>query len=74
MQLILEEIIKFQSYYLYLEPIFNAPEINKELAKEKADFIKVQQFWDQLLFNLDASAWGLAEFMEKENHKTQSWQ
>ena len=66
-QIILEEVIKFQSNYLYLEPIFNTNEINKALASEKADFTKVHTFWRGFMDLFEASAWELASFMEKEN-------
>ena len=66
-QIILEEVIKFQSNFLYLEPIFNTNEINKALAAEKADFMKVNTFWRGFMDLFEASAWELASFMEKEN-------
>lgn len=66
-QIILEEVIKFQSNYLYLEPIFNTNEINKALASEKTEFTKVHTFWRGFMDLFEASAWELASFMEKEN-------
>jgi dynein heavy chain len=66
-QMILEEILKFQSNYLYLEPIFTAPEINKELADLRTEFLKVNSFWKLVLDNMMNSGWGLAEYMDKEN-------
>ena len=66
-QIILEEVIKFQSNYLYLEPIFNTDEVNKALVSEKTDFKKVHEFWRGFMDQFESSAWELASFMEKEN-------
>jgi len=67
LQLILEEILKFQSSFLYLEPIFIGGEVNAALKNEKTNFLKVHAFWKQILDNLETSSYGLAEFMEKDN-------
>jgi len=67
LQLILEEILKFQSSFLYLEPIFSGGEVNAALKNEKTDFLKINAFWKQILDNLDNSNFSLADFMEKDN-------
>lgn len=67
LQLILEEILKFQSSFLYLEPIFSGADVNKSLAEEKSEFLKLNSFWKQILDNLDNSNFSLADFMEKDN-------
>ena len=66
-QIILEEVIKFQFNYLYLEPIFNADEVNKALTAEKTVFKKVHEFWRGFMDQFEGCAWELASFMEKEN-------
>ena len=66
-QIILEQVIKCQSSFLYLEPIFNTNEINKALATEKTDFMKVYNFWRGFMDQFEGCAWELATFMEKEN-------
>ena len=66
-QIILEQVIKVQSNYLYLEPIFNTNEINKALATEKTDFTKVHNFWRGFMDTFEGCAWELASFMDKEN-------
>ncbi|MBR3673594.1 MAG: hypothetical protein IKN65_04805, partial [Clostridia bacterium] len=66
-QIILEQVIKVQSNYLYLEPIFNTNEINKALATEKTDFMKVHNFWRGFMDTFEGCAWELASFMDKEN-------
>ena len=65
-QLILEEVVKFQLAYLYLEPIFSGGEVNKALINEKKDFDKVNQFWKTFLENLDSVTNNLGEFIEKD--------
>ena len=66
-QIILEEVIKFQFNFLYLEPIFNADEVNKALTAEKTVFKKVHEFWRGFMDQFEGCAWELASFMEKEN-------
>ncbi|MCQ2815733.1 MAG: AAA family ATPase, partial [archaeon] len=66
-QMIFEEISKVQANFLYLYPIFNASEINKALASEKADFDKVNVFWSNLMATMEGVGWEFASFMEKEN-------
>ena len=66
-QIILEEVIKFQFNFLYLEPIFNADEVNKALTAEKTVFKKVHEFWKGFMDQFEGCAWELASFMEKEN-------
>jgi len=65
-QLILEEVVKFQLSYLYLEPIFSGGEVNKALINEKKDFDKVNAFWRNFLDNLDQVGNYLGEFIEKD--------
>jgi dynein heavy chain len=66
LQNILEEILKFQSSHLYLEPIFSGGEVNKALSAEKSDFGKVNNFWKTILENLENSGYCLTDFMEKD--------
>lgn len=44
-QNVLEEIIKFQSSYWYLLPIFEGEEVNRELMAEKKRFDQIDNFW-----------------------------
>jgi len=66
-QMILEEILKFQSSFLYLEPIFSGGEVNAALKNEKTDFLKVNAFWKQILDGLENDSFFLGSFMEKDN-------
>ena len=45
----LDNWIKFQQNYLYLEPIFNSDDINKQMPKEAAKYKEVHQLWNELI-------------------------
>lgn len=68
-QNILEEIIKFQSSYWYLQPILDSGEVNKELAYEKRLFDKIDEFWKKTIVeNLEDPNLNL--FIEKDLNGT----
>jgi dynein heavy chain len=71
-QMILEEIIKFQSAYLYLEPIFAAgSDIIRNLPAESKDFNSVNNFWKIQIDSLENNCSNLiSEYVDKENSST----
>lgn len=64
-QKILEELVKFQSQYWYLQPILDGGEVNKELSGEKAEFDKINVFWQGIIYYLDDP--NLSNFIERES-------
>ena len=54
-QIILEEIIKFQINFLYLEYIFNADEVKKALTVEKTAYQKIHNFGEDSWINSKAA-------------------
>jgi dynein heavy chain len=71
-QMILEEIIKFQSAYLYLEPIFAAgSDIIRSLPSESKDFNQINHFWKTQIDSLENNCSRLiSEYVDKENSST----
>ena len=65
-QLVLEEIVKFQNNYFYLEPIFKV-ETTKQLSDYYMDFQKVDSFWKASFSIIENSGFVLSSYMEKEN-------
>lgn len=64
---ILEQMVKFQASYLYLEPIFSASD-SKVLSDNITEFKKVNSFWKSTIDNLEnMCSQNLAEYIEKEN-------
>lgn len=64
-QNILEEIIKFQSSYWYLLPIFEGGDVNRELMAEKKKFDQVDLFWKKNIVETIEDP-NLSVFVEKD--------
>lgn len=48
-QEILEQWVKVQASYLYLEPIFNSEDIVRKLPNEASDFLMVDKMWKEIM-------------------------
>lgn len=64
-QNVLEEIIKFQSSYWYLLPIFEGGDVNRELMAEKKKFDQVDFFWKKNIIETIEDP-NLSVFIEKD--------
>jgi dynein heavy chain len=45
----MEEWIKLQVSWMYLQPIFDSPDISKQLIKESKYFKSIDYFWKQTI-------------------------
>ena len=68
MQDVLEEWLKCQKTWLYLEPIFASPDIMRQMPTEGRRFQKVDQMWRQTM-QTGADAPGVLTVMSIENLK-----
>ncbi|EKX45970.1 hypothetical protein GUITHDRAFT_94428 [Guillardia theta CCMP2712] len=68
MQDVLEEWIKFQKTWLYLEPIFASPDIMRQMPTEGRRFQKVDQLWRQTM-QAGAEAPAVLQVMNIDNLK-----
>ena len=48
---VIEEWQRFQGQWCYLQPIFDSPDINKQLPNESAMFKRVDTNWRQCIQN-----------------------
>ena len=55
LQELLEEWLNCQRRWMYLEPIFAAPDIQRQLPTENTLFVGVDRFWRDILKKVNAN-------------------